>query len=870
MIIHEPVQSAIWHCLNHYAYKDATFLAERLHSELDSDESLFILATCYYRSSQKNQAYWLLKTGGAKSPEARFLYAKCAYELERFNEAESAISFEAFGTLKNFDDVCQDFGEVACFVLQLIAKICHQTNRHHISVEASKRALKLNPFLWHSFADICRKGERPDPNEIFQLTSAETFATCQNNNAQILLTNSSFSELETTGNLNSTIPVDQCTPANVINIQHHNLRYKSSSSTIGGASLSYQHTVDESPFYNNFTPLDNTTSVTNNSSTCTNSNVSSENGVGYGTTPLRKQFKYLSTMGPTTPSFGVLPISPSESPMPSTPQNNSSTLAIPTLIDSQESQNKSSWKKLRSSHNISSSGLIHRRSDTPVPLSKQIQIFNQSGNVTPRTPNANTQNVRRSSRLYLNSNYSVKENNKSPNIKQFATPHSPPPRKTKPRLTKMNSSLNDLKNEKSKIQNSSSVEKERIETITSAEQKVLINNQINSAQTMAQRVMQSRLHSAEGLMSLLREIGVAYTHLAHYECPEAIKHFEELPSHHAKSSWVRSCVALAHFEKREYAAAANIFEQIHQKEPYRHEFMEIYSTCLWQLQKDYALSALAQDLMHQDKNSPVTWCVAGNCFSLHKEHDVAIKFFTRAVEIDPDYVYAYTLVGHELVITEELDKALIFFRGSILKDPRHYNAWFGIGTIYSKQERYKMAEIHYQHALDINPRNSVIMVHIGAMQYFLKNSEKALQIFNKAIALDPLNPLCKFHRGSMYFSMGNLELALTELEELKEMVPKESVVYYLIGKIYKKMGEVELALMHFSWATDLDPKGANNQIKEVFEINNLNPTGNALADLNIETDGEPASDDSTQAGNEDDDEDAPPEDGNDDYDSDNY
>lgn len=69
----------------------------------------------------------------------------------------------------------------------------------------------------------------------------------------------------------------------------------------------------------------------------------------------------------------------------------------------------------------------------------------------------------------------------------------------------------------------------------------------------------------------------------------------------------------------------------------------------------------------------------------------------------------------------------------------------------------------------------------------------------------------------MYFSMGKYQEALRELEELKQIVPKESVVYYLIGKIHKKLGNVDSALMHFSWATDLDPKGANNQIKDNFD-----------------------------------------------------
>lgn len=38
-----------------------------------------------------------------------------------------------------------------------------------------------------------------------------------------------------------------------------------------------------------------------------------------------------------------------------------------------------------------------------------------------------------------------------------------------------------------------------------------------------------------------------------------------------------------------------------------------------------------------------------------------------------------------------------------------------------------------------------------------------------------------------------------------------------ILQVYKKLGQTHLALMNFSWAMDLDPKGANNQIKEAID-----------------------------------------------------
>lgn len=36
-------------------------------------------------------------------------------------------------------------------------------------------------------------------------------------------------------------------------------------------------------------------------------------------------------------------------------------------------------------------------------------------------------------------------------------------------------------------------------------------------------------------------------------------------------------------------------------------------------------------------------------------------------------------------------------------------------------------------------------------------------------------------------------------------------------KVYKKLGQTHLAQMNFSWAIDLDPKGANNQIKDAID-----------------------------------------------------
>ena len=84
-------------------------------------------------------------------------------------------------------------------------------------------------------------------------------------------------------------------------------------------------------------------------------------------------------------------------------------------------------------------------------------------------------------------------------------------------------------------------------------------------------------------------------------------------------------------------------------------------------------------------------------------------------QVDPNFAYAYTLLGHEYVSIEELDKALSCYRSAVRVDPRHYNAWYGIGLTYYKQERYQLAEIYYRKALAINPQSPILIYHVAVV-----------------------------------------------------------------------------------------------------------------------------------------------------------
>ena len=58
-------------CLDHYNYREATFTAERIFAENPSEEIVYLLATCYYRSNLPKQAKSFLLLQDSKSPKCK-------------------------------------------------------------------------------------------------------------------------------------------------------------------------------------------------------------------------------------------------------------------------------------------------------------------------------------------------------------------------------------------------------------------------------------------------------------------------------------------------------------------------------------------------------------------------------------------------------------------------------------------------------------------------------------------------------------------------------------------------------------------------------------------------------------------------------
>ncbi|OQR92961.1 anaphase-promoting complex subunit [Thraustotheca clavata] len=343
-----------------------------------------------------------------------------------------------------------------------------------------------------------------------------------------------------------------------------------------------------------------------------------------------------------------------------------------------------------------------------------------------------------------------------------------------------------------------------------------IHQELEETKTPSKPQYSSTCSSEQLVLKLLHDYGSAFQALSLFRCETALQLFKNLPQKQRNSGWVLHQIGRTYFEMANYTKAARIYQTIRENEPHRMSGMAVYSTILYHLKQEVNLSYLAQQVTDFDKRSSEAWFVAGNCFSLQKEHDTALTFFQRAIQLDPCFTYAYTLCGHEYAANEDFEKAIGCYRHAIRMDPRHYNAWYGMGTIYFRQEKFELAEYHFRKAIAINPQSSILYCNLGMVLHAVERNNEAIAALEHAQRLQPLNPTARFHKAKVLVAQGRYEEAHQELEFVQNAAPKESSVHFLLGKVAKKLGRIDDAMRYFNNALFFHPKD-NHLIKAAIE-----------------------------------------------------
>jgi adenylate cyclase len=195
----------------------------------------------------------------------------------------------------------------------------------------------------------------------------------------------------------------------------------------------------------------------------------------------------------------------------------------------------------------------------------------------------------------------------------------------------------------------------------------------------------------------------------------------------------------------------------------------------------------------------------------------ALKFFKKALEIDPNYSQAYACLGFAHMFdyqnrwSDDPDASLPlaeeYARKAIEKDPKEPLARCVAGLAASFEKDLDRAKAEIDTALSLNPSLALAHNIRGTISCYLGRPLEAIPEIEQAMRLDPaLVPQFLHFLGLAYLMAGKYETAAALLRQRVLLVPNTDFSRAILASSLGHLGEIEEARRVWRELHEINPK----------------------------------------------------------------
>jgi tetratricopeptide (TPR) repeat protein len=135
-------------------------------------------------------------------------------------------------------------------------------------------------------------------------------------------------------------------------------------------------------------------------------------------------------------------------------------------------------------------------------------------------------------------------------------------------------------------------------------------------------------------------------------------------------------------------------------------------------------------------------------FSKQGEHENAIRWYRKALEVNPNYAAAHANWGTCLMYQGKLDEAETHLKRAIALDPDLPEPRCTLGVVLSRRNKLPEAVASFREALKIKPDFALAQLHLGTVLLNLGRFDEAKEHLAEAARLDPRDPFAHFNLGA--------------------------------------------------------------------------------------------------------------------------
>lgn len=222
--------------------------------------------------------------------------------------------------------------------------------------------------------------------------------------------------------------------------------------------------------------------------------------------------------------------------------------------------------------------------------------------------------------------------------------------------------------------------------------------------------------------------------------------------------------------------------------------------------------AIYRKVLADDPNVIDAWFNLGNVYYRAGQYPEAIKYFSKALELKPDYdlpvinmANAYRRMGRD-------DAALAGYEHYLTIDPKNAHVRYQIGEIQLDRGDLASAEQSFRQALEINPREASARNALGVVAF--SRGDRATAEREVRAALEIKKDVRLAHYNLALFAEERNDPATAEAEYRKELElhPNAYKAAFNLGRLYERLGNTNGQIAALKQAVEQNPEFPEGKI----------------------------------------------------------
>lgn len=259
------------------------------------------------------------------------------------------------------------------------------------------------------------------------------------------------------------------------------------------------------------------------------------------------------------------------------------------------------------------------------------------------------------------------------------------------------------------------------------------------------------------------------------------------------------------------------YKEIIKRDPKNGEALHILGVCAAQRGDLIDSYEFMQKAANLSLNTPEFHNNFGNIYNQLNKRDNAIFHYQKAIELDPEYIFAYNNIGSICLKQGDLSKAQINFETAIKIMPTFSDAHYNLTTVLVKKNLLSAALKQLDIILNFNPKYTEAHHRKAQLSYQIGDLLTAIYHYQKCLELQPHSIEALYNLGSIFLKLGKPQEAAKYFLRSISLSP-DSETFYNLGVSYMQQDQHKEAIMYFEQTLNFQPNhiGALTNVSSIY------------------------------------------------------